>query len=137
MVDERPDEPTEEEGDPHHAEAADSAQLVEGDDEGLVDTEGDAAVPSEEDAGVAELAAEESSARRAQLGTVAGERQDRIRTFNFPQSRVTDHRLSGLSINAPMTEIMKGGPCFDRILDGLSEDEERRQIELIIAQAFS
>ena len=67
MVDERPDEPTEEEGDPHHAEAADSAQLVEGDDEGSVDTEGDAAVPSEEDAGVAELAAELEAAKDAAL----------------------------------------------------------------------
>ena len=67
MVDERPDEPTEEEGDPHHAEAADSAQLVEGDDEGLVDTDGDAAVPSEEDAGVAELAAELEAAKDAAL----------------------------------------------------------------------
>ena len=67
MVDERPDEPTEEEGDPHHAEAADSAQLVEGDDEGSVDTEGDAAVPSEEDAGVAELASELEAAKDAAL----------------------------------------------------------------------
>ena len=67
MVDERPDEPTEEEGDPHHAQAADSAQLVEGDDEGLVDTDGDAAVPSEEDAGVAELAAELEAAKDAAL----------------------------------------------------------------------
>ena len=67
MVDERPDEPTEEEGDPHHAEAADSAQIVEGDDEGLVDTEGDAAGPTEEDAGVAELAAELEAAKDAAL----------------------------------------------------------------------
>ena len=67
MVDERPDEPTEEEGDPHHAQAADSAQLVEGDDEGLVDTEGDAAGPTEEDAGVAELAAELEAAKDAAL----------------------------------------------------------------------
>ena len=68
MVDERPEEPTEGEGDPHQSEAADSAQLVEGDDEGLVDTEGDAAVPSEEDAGVAELAAELEAAKDAKLG---------------------------------------------------------------------
>jgi len=67
MVDERPDEPTEEEGDPHHAEAADGAQVVKGDDEGLVDTEGDAAVPSGEDAGVAELAAELEAAKDAAL----------------------------------------------------------------------
>ena len=67
MVDERPDEPTEEEGDPHHAEAADGAQVVKGDDEGLVDTEGDAAVPSGEEAGVAELAAELEAAKDAAL----------------------------------------------------------------------
>jgi molecular chaperone GrpE len=67
MVDERPDEPSEEEGDPHHAEAADSARVVEGDDEGLVDTEGDAAGPTEEDAGVAELAAELEAAKDAAL----------------------------------------------------------------------
>ena len=67
MVDERPDEPTEEEGDPHHAEAADSAQVVEGDDEGLEDTEGDVAGPTEEDAGVAELAAELEAAKDAAL----------------------------------------------------------------------
>lgn len=67
MVDERPDEPTEEEGDPHHAEAADSAQVVEGDDEGLGDTEGDAAGPTEEDAGGAELSAELEAAKDAAL----------------------------------------------------------------------
>ena len=67
MVDERPDEPTEEEGDPHHGEASDSAQVVEGDDEGLVDTEGDAAGPTTEDAGFAELAAELEAAKDAAL----------------------------------------------------------------------
>ena len=67
MVDERPDEPTEEVGDPLHAEAADSAQVVDGDDEGLVDTEGDAAGPITEDAGVAELAAELEAAKDAAL----------------------------------------------------------------------
>ena len=66
MVDERPNEPTEEEGDPHHAEAADSAQLVGGDDEGLVDTEGDAAILLGGD-GVAELAAELEAAKDAAL----------------------------------------------------------------------
>ena len=67
MVDERPDEPTEEEGDPHHAEAADSAEAVKGDDEGLVATEGDAAVPTGEDSGVAALAAELEAAKDAAL----------------------------------------------------------------------
>ena len=67
MVDERPDEPTEEEGDPNHAEAAGSAEAAEGDDEGLVATEGDAAVPTGEVASVTELAAELEAAKDAAL----------------------------------------------------------------------
>ena len=67
MVDERPDEPTEEEGDSHHAEAADSITVAEGDDEGLGTTEGDAAAPAAEDAGVTELAAELEAAKDATL----------------------------------------------------------------------
>ena len=75
MVDERPEEPTEEEGDPHHAQAADSAQIVEGGDEGLVDTEGDAAGPTEEDAGVAELEAAKDAALRAQADAMNVQRR--------------------------------------------------------------
>ena len=67
MVDERPDEPTEEEGDPHHAEAANSAQVAEGENEGLVATEGEADVPSGKDAGVTELGAELEAAKDAAL----------------------------------------------------------------------
>jgi peptide chain release factor 1 len=45
-----------------------------------------------------------SDARLAQIGT--GDRSERIRTYNFPQSRVTDHRI-GLTIHQ-IDEIMKG-----------------------------
>jgi len=67
MVDERPDEPTEGEGDPNHAEVANSAPVAEGDDEGLAAAESDAAVPTGEDTGVAELAAELEAAKDAAL----------------------------------------------------------------------
>lgn len=52
--------------------------------------------------------AEISHARRAQVGT--GERSERIRTYNFPQNRVTDHRI-GLTLYR-----------LDRILEGDMED---------------
>lgn len=57
----------------------------------------------------AELAAE----RRSQVGT--GERSERIRTYNFPQSRVTDHRI-GLTIHR-LDEILNGD--LDEIIDNL------------------
>ncbi len=47
---------------------------------------------------------EASSARLAQIGT--GDRSERIRTYNFPQSRLTDHRI-GLTIHQ-LTDVMEG-----------------------------
>ena len=46
-----------------------------------------------------------SDARLAQIGT--GDRSERIRTYNFPQTRVTDHRI-GLTVHS-LNEIMNGG----------------------------
>ena len=57
----------------------------------------------------AELAAE----RRSQVGT--GDRSERIRTYNYPQSRVTDHRI-GLTSHR-LTEILAGD--LDEIIDSL------------------
>lgn len=51
------------------------------------------------DAKVAEEAAKYAAQRKAQVGT--GERNERIRTYNFPQNRVTDHRIELTLYNLP------------------------------------
>jgi peptide chain release factor 1 len=56
---------------------------------------------------------ERSSARRAQVGT--GERSEKIRTYNYPQSRITDHR-AGVSLHR-LEEIVAGD--LDEILDSV------------------
>ncbi len=57
---------------------------------------------------------EASDARLAQIGT--GDRSERIRTYNFPQSRVTDHRI-GVTIHS-LTEVMNGtlNPLIDPLV---------------------
>lgn len=52
----------------------------------------------------AEIDKERSADRKSQIGT--GERSEKVRTYNFPQSRVTDHRI-GLTIYQ-LDEVMKG-----------------------------
>jgi peptide chain release factor 1 len=51
--------------------------------------------------------------RRSQVGT--GDRSERIRTYNFPQNRVTDHRI-GLTVHQ-LSQVMDGG--FDPFIDAL------------------
>ena len=53
----------------------------------------------------------ESAARRSQVGT--GDRSEKIRTYNFPQGRVTDHRIKFTSHR--LDEIMNGN--LDEIID--------------------
>ncbi|RMD83734.1 MAG: peptide chain release factor 1 [Candidatus Dadabacteria bacterium] len=62
----------------------------------------------------AEALAERSADRRSQVGT--GDRSERIRTYNFPQSRVTDHRI-GLTVHN-LDEILQGE--LDPIINALA-----------------
>jgi peptide chain release factor 1 len=65
---------------------------------------------------------EEAAARKAQVGT--GERSEKIRTYNFPQNRVSDHRVQVDVHNLPA--VMAGD--IDRFVEALLADERRRQL---------
>ncbi len=65
------------------------------------------------------LANERAEARKAQVGT--GDRSQRIRTYNFPQGRVTDHRIS-LTLHK-LEQVMIGG-SLDEIIDALITDHQ-------------
>jgi peptide chain release factor 1 len=67
-------------------------------------------------------AAEQAAARKAQVGM--GERAEKIRTYNFPQDRVTDHRVK---LNVPLQQVMTGS--LDDFTDALVADERRRALE--------
>lgn len=62
--------------------------------------------------------AELEQARRSQVGT--GERSEKIRTYNYPQNRVTDHRIGVSIYNLPA--VMDGG--IDEFIDELSTRDE-------------
>jgi len=64
-------------------------------------------------------------ARRLQIGR--GNRNERIRTYNFPQGRVTDHRIN-LSIYN-IQSIMEGN--LDELINALIEEEQREKLEEI------
>lgn len=61
--------------------------------------------------------------RRSQVGT--GERAEKIRTYNFPQDRVTDHRIGLTLHNLP--RILQGE--LDELIDALATSEQVKQLE--------
>jgi len=67
-------------------------------------------------------AAELSDARRSQVG--GGGRSEKIRTYNFKESRVTDHRI-GLTLYK-LDRVLAGE--LDELIDGLVADERARQL---------
>jgi peptide chain release factor 1 len=68
-------------------------------------------------------AAEVAEARRAQVGT--GERSEKIRTYNFPQNRVTDHRV-GLTLYQ-LPDILDGE--LDSFVDELTAQEQAERLQ--------
>jgi peptide chain release factor 1 len=67
--------------------------------------------------------AEEAAARKSQVGT--GDRSEKIRTYNFPQSRVTDHRV-GLSLYK-IDSVMDGD--IDEFIDALTAADNAERLK--------
>jgi peptide chain release factor 1 len=68
-------------------------------------------------------AAEQAAARSAQVGT--GARAEKIRTYNFPENRVTDHRIK-LTTHR-LDQVLQGD--LDEYTEALTADEHRRALE--------
>ena len=66
-----------------------------------------------------------SANRRAQVGS--GNRSEKIRTYNFPQDRMTDHRVN-LSVHG-LPEILAGQGRLDDVIESLLQDEQARLLE--------
>ena len=70
-----------------------------------------------------EAQGEEAAARRAMVGS--GDRSERIRTYNFPQGRVTDHRI-GLTLHR-LDEVLQG-VALGEVIDALTAEDEAKRL---------
>lgn len=76
------------------------------------------------------LHSERAADRRGQIGS--GDRSQRIRTYNFPQGRVTDHRI-GLTLHK-LNEVL-GGEGLDEVIDVLTAEDQASQLAAIDEQS--
>jgi peptide chain release factor 1 len=78
---------------------------------------------------LAEQQAKIASERKAQVGT--GERSEKVRTYNFPQGRVTDHRIKHTSHN--LDGVLAGQ--LGEFTDALAAEEKRQRLEAAASAA--
>jgi peptide chain release factor 1 len=76
----------------------------------------------------AEQSSEQARARKLQVGS--GDRSERIRTYNFPQNRLTDHRIN-LTLYQ-LDDIMEGN--LDQVVEPLIREHEAEQLALLAQQ---
>jgi len=67
--------------------------------------------------------AERAATRKSQVGS--GDRSERIRTYNFPQGRVTDHRIN---LTLYKIEQMMQGEALDELVDALTAEDQAAQL---------
>lgn len=75
-------------------------------------------------------AAERSADRKSQVGS--GDRSERIRTYNFPQSRVTDHRINLTSHNL---DGILAGEGLDEVIDALTRADQAERLSALGEEA--
>lgn len=85
----------------------------------------------------ARISARERERKRLELScqrkeqTQSGERNERIRTYNYLQARVTDHR-SGFSVHgAGFEDLLNGGQSLERMIDSVREQDRQNMIRHI------
>jgi peptide chain release factor 1 len=76
------------------------------------------------------LQSERAATRRGQIGS--GARNERIRTYNFHQDRITDHRVN---LSLVGIDAMLRGESLDRFVEALALRDSMRALELLAAEA--
>jgi len=82
------------------------------------------------DAERSKQAATQAQSRRLQVGS--GDRSQRIRTYNFPQGRITDHRVEGLTLYA-LPQVMTGD--MDDLVERLTREHQADELKLLTEAA--
>jgi peptide chain release factor 1 len=77
--------------------------------------------------------AERAQDRRSQIGT--GDRSERIRTYNYPQGRVTDHRIGFTTYQLPL--VLEGAPALDEVIDALVTEHQTTQLAAMQEEAHA